>query len=151
MVVFVFVIVFFFGQVMFPHHSDQMSQRSQVSRVTLLVCFLKGHSVSQWVTKSPIELSAGQLKILGQRQFKGVQSYQITSNHIWCIILARICWLWQLWSLHLPARYWNDLKLFTFVNLKISWRWFRFWRNHVNIVGWFKQLNSADKWSQPTR
>ena len=25
----------FFGQVMSPHHSDQMSQRSQVSRVTL--------------------------------------------------------------------------------------------------------------------
>ena len=23
------------GQVMFPHHSDQMSQRSQISRVTL--------------------------------------------------------------------------------------------------------------------
>ena len=28
----------FFGQLMSPHHSDQMSQRSQVSRVTL--CFL---------------------------------------------------------------------------------------------------------------
>ena len=37
----------FFGPVMSPHHSDQMSQRSQVSRVTLLVCVLKGHSVSQ--------------------------------------------------------------------------------------------------------
>ena len=38
--VFVFVCVFFyvnvfFGQVMSSHHSDEMSQRSQVSRVTL--------------------------------------------------------------------------------------------------------------------
>ena len=57
----------FFGQVMSPHNSDQMSQRSQVSRVTLLLCFSKGLSVSEWVsewvTRSPIELSAGQLKM----------------------------------------------------------------------------------------
>ena len=32
-IVIVFVIVFFVGQVMSPHHSDQMSQRSQVSRI----------------------------------------------------------------------------------------------------------------------
>ena len=37
--VFVFVIVFFFGDVMSPHHPDQMSQGSQVSGVTLLLCF----------------------------------------------------------------------------------------------------------------
>merc|ERR1711956_129384 len=30
----------FFGQVMSPHHSDQMSQRSQVSRVALWRCSL---------------------------------------------------------------------------------------------------------------
>jgi len=58
----------FFGQVMSPHHPDEMSQGSQVSRVTLLLCFLKGHllthSVSESVTRSPIELSAGQLKKL---------------------------------------------------------------------------------------
>ena len=29
----------FFGQVMSPHHPDEMSQGSQVSRVTLLLCF----------------------------------------------------------------------------------------------------------------
>ena len=29
----------FVGQVNSPHHSDQVSQRSQVSRVTLLLCF----------------------------------------------------------------------------------------------------------------
>ena len=52
----------FFGQVMSPHHPDQLSQGSQVSRVTLLLCFSKGVSLSQWVTRSPIELSAGQLK-----------------------------------------------------------------------------------------
>ena len=40
--VFVLVIVFVVGQVISPHHSDQMSQRSQVSRVTLLLCFSKG-------------------------------------------------------------------------------------------------------------
>ena len=28
-----------FCQVMSPHHSDQMSQRSQVSRVTMSLCF----------------------------------------------------------------------------------------------------------------
>ena len=33
--VFVFVFVNFFGHVMSSHHSEQMSQRSQVSRVTL--------------------------------------------------------------------------------------------------------------------
>ena len=30
----------FFGQVMSPHHSDQMSQRSQVSRIAHLRCSL---------------------------------------------------------------------------------------------------------------
>merc|ERR1719318_1269281 len=33
--VFVFVFVNFFGHVMFSHHSEQMSQRSQVSRMAL--------------------------------------------------------------------------------------------------------------------
>ena len=37
--VFVFVIVFF-GQVMSPHPSDQMSQRSQVSGIALFMCSL---------------------------------------------------------------------------------------------------------------
>ena len=32
--------LFFFGQLMSPHHSDQMSQRSQVSRVALWRCSL---------------------------------------------------------------------------------------------------------------
>ena len=31
---------FFLGQVMSPHHSDQMSQRTQVSRIALLRCSL---------------------------------------------------------------------------------------------------------------
>ena len=61
---------------MSPHHSDQMSQRSQVSGVTLLLCFSKGPSLSQWVsesvTRSPIELSAGQLKRLGLFLVKGI-------------------------------------------------------------------------------
>ena len=35
---------------MSPYHSDQMSQRSQVSRVTLTLCFLKGPRVSEWVS-----------------------------------------------------------------------------------------------------
>ena len=34
-IVFVFVIVIFVRQIMSPHHSDQTSQRSQVSRVAL--------------------------------------------------------------------------------------------------------------------
>ena len=38
--VIVFVIVFFRGQVMSPHRSDQMSQRSQVSRIALGRCSL---------------------------------------------------------------------------------------------------------------
>ena len=53
------------GQIMFPHHSDQMSHRSQVSRVALCMSKSKGgsvsesvsQSVSQSVTRSPIELS----------------------------------------------------------------------------------------------
>ena len=55
------MIVFFCGLVMSPHHSVQMSQKSQVSRVTL---FFKDGSVSESVTRSPTELSAGQLKRL---------------------------------------------------------------------------------------
>ena len=36
---------------MSSHHSDQMSQTSQVSRVTLLLCFQKvSQSVSQWLS-----------------------------------------------------------------------------------------------------
>ena len=41
----------FFCQVMSPHHSDQMSQRSQVSGVTLLVSFSKGPLLTQWVSE----------------------------------------------------------------------------------------------------
>ena len=37
----------FFGQVMSPHHSDQMSQRSEVSRVALCMSKVKVLSVSQ--------------------------------------------------------------------------------------------------------
>ena len=50
----------FLGKVLSPHHSDQMCQGWQVSGVTLLLCFSKGPSLSE----SPIELSAGELKIL---------------------------------------------------------------------------------------
>ena len=50
--VFVFVIVFFFGQVMSRHHPDQMSQGSQISGVTLLLCFQKvTHLLSEWVSE----------------------------------------------------------------------------------------------------
>ena len=38
----------FFGQVMSPHHPDQMSQGWQVSGVTLVLCFQK---VAQWVSE----------------------------------------------------------------------------------------------------
>ena len=36
------------GQVMFAHHSDQVSQRSQVSGVALCMSKLKVPSVSEW-------------------------------------------------------------------------------------------------------
>ena len=39
------------GQVMSPHHSDQMSQRSQVSRVPLCMSKVKVPWVSEWVTQ----------------------------------------------------------------------------------------------------
>ena len=52
--------LFFLDQVMSPCHSDQMSQRSQVSRVALCMSKVKvasvSESVSEWVTRSPIEL-----------------------------------------------------------------------------------------------
>ena len=38
--VFVFVVVFLLGQVIFSHHSDQMSQRSKVSKIVLWRCSL---------------------------------------------------------------------------------------------------------------
>ena len=41
---------------MSPHHSDQMSQRSQVSRVALCMSKVKVLWVSECVTRSPIEL-----------------------------------------------------------------------------------------------
>ena len=54
------------GQFMFPHHSDQMSQRSQVSRVALCMSISKvlSESVSQSVSdKVTYILScSGQLK-----------------------------------------------------------------------------------------
>ena len=40
----------FFGHVMSSHHSDQMSQMSQVSRVTLCMSKVKVLSVSDKVT-----------------------------------------------------------------------------------------------------
>ena len=46
----------FLGQVMSSHHSDQMSQRSKVYRVALCMSKSKGHSLSDSVTRSPIEL-----------------------------------------------------------------------------------------------
>ena len=53
----------FCGQVMSTHHSDQMSQRSHVSRAALCMSKSKvAQSLSESVTRSPIELSAGQLK-----------------------------------------------------------------------------------------
>ena len=48
-IVFVFILVFF-GQVMSPHHSDQMSQRSQVSWVALCMSKVKVALVSQLVS-----------------------------------------------------------------------------------------------------
>ena len=45
----------FFGQVMSPHHSDQISQSSQVSRVALCMSKVKVLSGSELVTRSPIE------------------------------------------------------------------------------------------------
>ena len=56
----------FFGQIMPPHHSDQMSQRLQVSRAALCLSKSKSGSVSQWVsdmvTYWAVRLSSGQLK-----------------------------------------------------------------------------------------
>ena len=46
--VFVFVFVIFFGQVMSPHHTDQMSQWSQVSGIALCMAKVK---VTQSVTQ----------------------------------------------------------------------------------------------------
>ena len=43
------------SQVMFPHHCDQISQMSLVSRVALNKRWVT-HSVSEWVTRSPFEL-----------------------------------------------------------------------------------------------
>ena len=42
----------FFGHVMSSHHSEQMSQRSQVSRIALCMSKVKVLSVSQWVSQS---------------------------------------------------------------------------------------------------
>ena len=49
--------LYFFGQVMSPHHSDQMSQRSQVSKGHSVVLKSKGFRV----TRSPIDLSDSRL------------------------------------------------------------------------------------------
>ena len=47
--------LYFFGQVMSPYHSDQMSQRLQVSRVALCISKVKVPSVSQSVSQSVSE------------------------------------------------------------------------------------------------
>ena len=63
--VFVFVIVFLVGLVMSPHHSDQMSQRSQVSGAALCMSKVKvawvSQSVSEW--QGHLLSCSGQLKI----------------------------------------------------------------------------------------
>ena len=56
-IVFVFVFVNLFGHDMSSHHSEQMSQRSQVpSNGLSYVPKSKGQSLTDWVTRSPIEL-----------------------------------------------------------------------------------------------
>ena len=59
---------------MSPHHSDQMSQRSQVSRAALCMSKSKvaqsvSQSVSDKVTYWAVRLSSGQLKIKGNSVF----------------------------------------------------------------------------------
>ena len=82
----------FFGQVMSPHHSDQMSQGSQVSRVTLLLCFSKGvslsHSVSDKVTYWAVGWTAKNRQLSFGRKNKLIpwfQTFQAIFNwHKFC-------------------------------------------------------------------
>ena len=85
----------FFGQVMSPHHSDQMSQRSQVSRVALCMSKVKvlsvSQSVSQSVTRSPIEL----FWTAKNNEEESFLSYQLNAEFaqclLWSIIFFWIC------------------------------------------------------------
>ena len=58
---------------MFPHHSDQMSQRSQVSRVAL--CMPKGKVPGSW------RLSVGSWRVsVGSWRLSGVPSLYLTGS-----------------------------------------------------------------------
>ena len=79
----------FVGQVMSPYHSDQISQRSHVSRVTLYVPKSKvwlSQSVSQSVTEWVSEWQGHLLSCFGQLEMRPPIVFQTCLNQTWIII-----------------------------------------------------------------
>ena len=112
----------FFGQVMSPHHSDQMSQRSQVSRVALCMSKVKVLSASEWVSEWVSEWQGHLLSCFGQLK---TQVYHrtpivVTSKLEYRLRLLRVGWchcysactqLERLWQPELPPSYAHPDKL----------------------------------------
>ena len=68
------------GQVMFPHHSDQMFQRSQVSRVALCMSKVK----VLWVTESVREWQGHLLSCSGQlKKWQMAIDYELNTDQQW--------------------------------------------------------------------
>ena len=160
----------FFDQVMSHHHSDQMSQRSHVSRVTLLLCFSKGLSVSQSVSDKvtywAVRLSSRELKKIHRGRF--FQTQLPSGKSCNCLsgktdIFFRVGWfLWNhppcshayIWKqtgtiMHLLCIYvfWIfDILLIENVLMKVSqwgvWRRIQTWRS------WDSSFNLCAHWAK---
>ena len=74
---------------MFPHHSDQMSQRSQVSRVALCMSKVKVLSVSESVSESVSQWQGRLLSCSGQLKTEALKNHALQSaskniQKVWC-------------------------------------------------------------------
>ena len=86
---------------MFPHHSDQMSQRSQVSRVTL--CMSISKVLSEWVSESVIQWQGHLLSCSGQLKIninfpRATIPCQKTESHSVCPPKTFLQCFWPHWS-----------------------------------------------------
>ena len=112
----------FVGQVMSPHHSDRMSQRSQVSRVALWRCFLNVFVfvivfvfvfvfviVFFWVRSS---LLITLIKCLKGHKSLGSLSEGVLKMYLSLSLSLSLYLYWSLsfcWSGHVPSSLWSHV------------------------------------------
>ena len=84
---------FFFGQFMSPHLSDQMFQRSQVSRVALCMSKVKVLSVSESVSESVTRFAESQIWLTYcLRNYSSVRTQFLGPLCLWqCLLKTGLC------------------------------------------------------------